>query len=118
MLAQTHYDYLYDLGQIRLNMSGCMNACAHHHVGDIGILGVDKKGEHWYQISLGGSSGADARLGQILGRAVLADDVANTILTIANVYKNNRQETADDIETFADYVQRAGIAPFKEAVYG
>lgn len=111
-------DYLYDLGQIRLNMSGCMNACAHHHVGDIGILGVDKKGEHWYQISLGGSSGADARLGQVLGRAVSADDVADTILTIANVYKNNRQETANDIETFADYVQRAGIAPFKEAVYG
>ena len=111
-------DYLYDLGEIRLNMSGCMNACAHHHVGDIGILGVDKKGEHWYQISLGGSSGADARLGQILGRAVAADDVAKTIATIAKVYKDNRQESIDEIESFADYVQRAGIAPFKAAVYG
>lgn len=111
-------DYLYDLGQIRLNMSGCMNACAHHHVGDIGILGVDKKGEHWYQISLGGSSGQDARLGQILGKAVAADDVAGTIATIAQVYKDNRKQTADEIESFADYVQRAGLAPFKQAVYG
>lgn len=111
-------DFLYDLGEIRLNMSGCMNACAHHHVGDIGILGVDKKGEHWYQISLGGNSGENARLGQILGRAVSADDVANTILKIATVYKNNRQETMNDNENFADFVQRVGITPFKEAVYG
>lgn len=111
-------DFLYDLGEIRLNMSGCMNACAHHHVGDIGILGVDKKGEHWYQISLGGNSGENARLGQILGRAVSADDVANTILKITTVYKNNRQETMNDNESFADFVQRVGITPFKEAVYG
>lgn len=111
-------DYLYDLGQIRLNISGCMNACAHHHVGDIGILGVDKKGEHWYQISLGGSSGTNARLGQILGRAVAADEVAKTIFTIAKVYKDNRQESVNDIESFADYIQRVGIAPFKAAVYG
>ena len=110
-------DYLYDLGEIRLNMSGCMNACAHHHVGDIGILGVDKKGEHWYQISLGGTSSENAKLGQILGRAVPADAVADTILTIAKVYKDNRQENADSIESFADYVNRAGLTPFKLAVY-
>lgn len=111
-------DYLYDLGEIRLNMSGCMNACAHHHVGDIGILGVDKKGEHWYQISLGGTSSENAKLGQILGRAIKADDVASTIGTIVGVYKDNRQQNADSHESFADYVARVGIAPFKTAVYG
>ncbi|UNU74208.1 nitrite/sulfite reductase [Moraxella nasovis] len=111
-------DYLYDLGEIRLNMSGCMNACAHHHVGDIGILGVDKKGEHWYQISLGGNSGQNAKLGQILGRAVPADDVARTIKTITEVYKNNRQAYDDSFESFYDFVERVGITPFKQAVYG
>ena len=110
-------DYLYDLGDIRLNMSGCMNACAHHHVGDIGILGVDKKGEHWYQISLGGNSGENAKLGQILGRAVAANEVAQTIATIVDVYKNERIESDEHIETFAQAVERLGIAPFKAAVY-
>ncbi|OOR90695.1 sulfite reductase [Moraxella caviae] len=111
-------DYLYDLGEIRLNMSGCMNACAHHHVGDIGILGVDKKGEHWYQISLGGNSGENAKLGQILGRAVAADEVAKTIDTIAKVYQNERIATDEHVESFAQVVERVGIAPFKAAVYG
>ena len=110
-------DYLYDLGDIRLNMSGCMNACAHHHVGDIGILGVDKKGEHWYQISLGGNSGENAKLGQILGRAVAADEVAQTIATIVDVYKHERIESDEHIESFAQAVERLGIAPFKAAVY-
>ncbi|WII95885.1 nitrite/sulfite reductase [Moraxella haemolytica] len=110
-------DYLYDLGDIRLNMSGCMNACAHHHVGDIGILGVDKKGEHWYQISLGGSSGENARLGQILGRAVAADEVADTIDTIAKVYQKERVVTGEYVESFAQVVERVGVAPFKAAVY-
>lgn len=110
-------DYLYDLGNIRLNMSGCMNACAHHHVGDIGILGVDKKGEHWYQISLGGNSGEHAKLGQILGRAVAADEVAKTIATIVNVYKNERIESNGHIESFAQVIERLGITPFKTAVY-
>ncbi len=110
-------DYLYDLGDIRLNMSGCMNACAHHHVGDIGILGVDKKGEHWYQISLGGNSGENAKLGQILGRAVAADEVADTIATIVEVYKNERIADGEHIESFAQAVERLGIAPFKAAVY-
>lgn len=110
-------DYLYDLGDIRLNMSGCMNACAHHHVGDIGILGVDKKGEHWYQISLGGNSNEHARLGQILGRAVAADEVAQTIATIVDVYKNERISTDEHTESFAQVVERVGITPFKTAVY-
>ena len=111
-------DYLYDLGDIQLNMSGCMNACAHHHVGDIGILGVDKKGEHWYQISLGGSSKEDARLGKILGRAVAADEVANTLQTILDVYTRDRHIEADHSEAFSEFVERVGIEPFKEAVYG
>lgn len=110
-------DYLYDLGDIRLNMSGCMNACAHHHVGDIGILGVDKKGEHWYQISLGGSSSENAKLGQILGRAVAADEVADTIDIIAKVYQDERIATDEHVESFAQVVERVGIAPFKAAVY-
>lgn len=111
-------DYLYDLGDIRLNMSGCMNACAHHHVGDIGILGVDKKGEHWYQISLGGTSSENAKLGQILGKAVPAEDVAKTLQTILTVYKNQRQDNQDAPESFTEFVGRVGIAPFKTAVYG
>ena len=111
-------DYLYDLGDIQLNMSGCMNACAHHHVGDIGILGVDKKGEHWYQISIGGSSKEDTRLGKILGRAVATDEVANTLQTILDVYTTARVGEEDTYETFAQFVERVGIAPFKEAVYG
>ncbi|WP_227429505.1 nitrite/sulfite reductase [Psychrobacter sp. I-STPA6b] len=111
-------DYLYDLGEIRLNMSGCMNACAHHHVGDIGILGVDKKGEHWYQISLGGSSGNDAKLGKILGKAVPADEVAQTLQSILDVYVDTRQQSGDEVEGFGELVERVGIDPFKERVYG
>jgi sulfite reductase (NADPH) hemoprotein beta-component len=94
-------------------MSGCINACAHHHVADIGILGVDKKGEDWYQISLGGSSKEDARLGKILGRSVPASDVAITVEKILTVYVDQRRED----ESFAQLVQRVGIKPFKERVY-
>ena len=111
-------DYLYDLGNIRLNMSGCMNACAHHHTGDIGILGVDKKGEHWYQISLGGNASNDARLGKILGKAVPATDVASTLQTILDVYIDLRETNEQDVEEFSAVVERVGIAPFKEKVYG
>ncbi|MGP5337321.1 nitrite/sulfite reductase [Psychrobacter maritimus] len=111
-------DYLYDLGEIRLNMSGCMNACAHHHTGDIGILGVDKKGEYWYQISLGGNSSNDAKLGKILGKAVPTDAVATTIQKIIDVYLEQRVSNDNDVEGFGDLVDRIGIAPFKEKVYG
>ncbi|WP_350558223.1 nitrite/sulfite reductase [Psychrobacter sp. CAL346-MNA-CIBAN-0220] len=111
-------DYLYDLGDIRLNMSGCMNACAHHHVGDIGILGVDKKGEHWYQISLGGNSSDNAKIGKILGRAVPASDVASTLQVVLDTYLELRAKTEDDVERFGEVIDRVGIAPFKEKVYG
>nr|WP_313092056.1 nitrite/sulfite reductase [Moraxella sp. CTOTU48268] len=112
-------DFVHDIGEIRLNMSGCMNACAHHHVADIGILGVDKKGEHWYQISLGGRSGQDAKLGDILGKSVPVDAVAATVDDILQVYLKYRQAAATDFgsETFAEVVDRIGIEPFKEYVY-
>ncbi len=108
------FDYLYDLGDIELKMSGCMNACGHHHVGHIGILGVDKGGEEWYQITLGGSaSGPDAALGQVIGPSVAYDDVAETIERILDVYVGEREEG----ERFIDTVRRIGIKPFKARVY-
>ena len=112
-------DFVHDIGEIRLNMSGCMNACAHHHVADIGILGVDKKGEHWYQISLGGRSGQNAKLGDILGKSVPVDAVASTVDDILQVYLKYRQAADTDFgsETFAEVVERIGIEPFKEYVY-
>ena len=110
-------DYVHDIGEIRLNMSGCMNACAHNHVADIGILGVEKKGEHWYQISLGGTSSEEARIGKILGRSVPVNAVATTVDKILQVYLEQRHAQADEFESFADVVQRVGIEPFKERVY-
>lgn len=107
-------DYLHDVGEVRLNMSGCINACAHHHVGHIGILGVDKKGEDWYQFTLGGSSEAEASLGKVLGKAIAADEVANTIETILLTYIDQRDSEA---ESFLEVVRRVGVEPFKEAVY-
>jgi sulfite reductase (NADPH) hemoprotein beta-component len=107
-------DYLYDLGELRLNMSGCMNACGHHHVGHIGILGVDKKGEEWYQISLGGSSENDVSLGDILGPSVAKHEVADTLERILMVYVEQRE----DGERFLDTVRRIGLAPFKARAYG
>jgi sulfite reductase (NADPH) hemoprotein beta-component len=104
---------LYEIGQLRINMSGCMNACGHHHVGNIGILGVDKNGEEWYQFTLGGRSGREAKLGLRLGPAIAKAQVAETIARIVNVYKTYRQ----DDELFVDTVDRIGIEPFKEPVY-
>ncbi|MDZ7622592.1 MAG: nitrite/sulfite reductase [Candidatus Competibacteraceae bacterium] len=106
-------DYLYDLGEIRLNMSGCMNACGHHHVGHIGILGVDKKGEEWYQISLGGSSENEASLGEILGPSVPKTEVADTLERILRVYVAEREEG----ERFIDTVRRIGLKPFRAKAY-
>ncbi|MGB1238891.1 MAG: nitrite/sulfite reductase [Pseudomonadales bacterium] len=106
-------DYLYDLGDIQLNMSGCINACGHHHVGEIGILGVDRKGENYYQFTLGGSSKEDAALGQTMGKAIPASDVADTVEKIISVYVQHRH--AD--ESFKEVVTRIGVAPFKEYVY-
>jgi sulfite reductase (NADPH) hemoprotein beta-component len=107
-------DYLYDLGDIELKMSGCMNGCGHHSVGHIGILGVDKSGEEWYQITLGGSSsGQDAAIGQVIGPSVAYDDVAETLERILNVYVAEREEG----ERFIDTFRRVGMTPFKARVY-
>lgn len=107
-------DYLYDLGEIQLKMSGCMNGCGHHSVGHIGILGVDKSGEEWYQITLGGSTGgADASLGEVIGPSVAFDEVVDTIERIIDVYVAERSEE----ERFLDTFRRVGVAPFKARVY-
>ncbi|MCK7545895.1 nitrite/sulfite reductase [Marinobacter bryozoorum] len=106
-------DFLYDLGNIDLNISGCMNACGHHHVGHIGVLGVDKKGEEYYQISLGGASQHDAAIGKILGPSFARDDMPQVIEKLIHVYVDNRTEE----EEFLDTYRRIGIAPFKERVY-
>jgi sulfite reductase (NADPH) hemoprotein beta-component len=107
------YDYLYDLGELEIKMSGCMNACGHHHVGHIGILGVDKSGEEWYQITIGGAAGADASLGEVIGPSVAKTDVAETIARLLDVYVERRQPD----ERFLDVVRRLGVRPFKEKVY-
>jgi len=107
------YDYLYDLGELDVKMSGCMNACGHHHVGNIGILGVDKGGEAWYQITIGGAAGADASLGSVIGPSVRKADVPETIARLLAVYVEHRQTE----ERFLDTVRRIGIKPFKERVY-
>jgi len=107
-------DYLYDLGEVRINISGCMNACGHHHVGHIGILGVDKRGEEFYQITLGGSSANDAALGQRLGPAVGKDEVADVLARILETYVEARHED----ERFLDTFRRLGLEPFKVNVYG
>jgi sulfite reductase (NADPH) hemoprotein beta-component len=104
-----------EVGELRLNISGCINACGHHHVGHIGILGVDKQGQEFYQVTLGGSSKEDASLGKIVGAAFSEDDIVPAIDTIINVYLANR---TDRSERFLDYVRRAGTDPFKEALYG
>jgi sulfite reductase (NADPH) hemoprotein beta-component len=110
------YDYLHDLGPIDLNISGCMNACGHHHVGNIGILGVDKKGEEFYQISIGGHAGhahRAAALGEIVGPSVSRAEVPEVIGRILETYVDRRHED----ETFVDTVRRLGTEPFKERIY-
>ncbi len=107
-------DYVYDLGNLELNISGCMNACGHHHIGHIGILGVDKKGEEWYQIQLGGSANKDAALGKVLGPSLSRDAVTDSIEKLLDVYVENRLEG----EAFLGTYQRIGIEKFKQRVYG
>ncbi|MCY4564378.1 MAG: nitrite/sulfite reductase [Gammaproteobacteria bacterium] len=106
-------DYLHDLGEIDINISGCMNACGHHHVGHIGILGVDKKGREFYQISLGGHSGDDASLGRIVGPSVSRAEVIAVIQDILDTYLEHRIED----ESFLHCVRRVGLEPFKERIY-
>jgi sulfite reductase (NADPH) hemoprotein beta-component len=107
------FETVYNLGPIDLNISGCMNACGHHHVGHIGILGVDKKGAEFYQVSLGGSAGHDASIGQILGPSFKAEEMADVVEEILNTYLDLRQPN----ETFLTTYRRVGIEPFKERVY-
>jgi sulfite reductase (NADPH) hemoprotein beta-component len=103
----------YDIGPISLNISGCINACGHHHVGAIGILGVDKKGEEFYQITLGGSAGNDAAIGEIVGAAVPYDGVVDAVETIIRTYLAQREAGEIFLQTF----RRVGMAPFKDALY-
>ena len=107
------YDYQHDLGPLDINISGCMNACGHHHVGHIGILGVDKRGDEFYQISIGGNQAEDASLGKILGPSFQRADVPDVIEKILDVYVDRRSPG----EAFLGTVRRIGVEPFKESVY-
>lgn len=106
-------DYLFDLGEIDLNISGCMNSCGHHHVGHIGILGVDKSGSEWYQVSLGGRQGHDASLGKVIGPSFAQDDVPGVVRQIIEVFVEHRQGD----ERFLDVFDRVGMEPFKSRIY-
>lgn len=106
-------DYLHDIGEIELNISGCMNACGHHHVGHIGILGVDKDSEEWYQVSIGGKQGNDASLGSVIGRSFAAEEMPSVIQKLIEVYIKERTPE----ERFIDTVRRLGLDPFKAHVY-
>ena len=106
-------DYLHDLGDITLNISGCINSCGHHHVGNIGVLGVDKDGEEWYQITLGGEQGNDAAIGKVIGPSFYADEIPDVITAVINTYVAHRH----DDESFSASYRRLGVTPFKEAAY-
>ena len=106
-------DYLHDLGDVSLNISGCMNSCGHHHVGNIGILGVDKDGEEWYQVTLGGEQGWHAAIGKVIGPSFYAEDMPDVITKVIDVFVRERQGE----EKFIEVVRRVGITPFKEHVY-
>ncbi|WP_025110033.1 nitrite/sulfite reductase [Pseudomonas sp. H1h] len=106
-------DYLHDLGDISLNISGCMNACGHHHIGNIGILGVDKNGSEWYQITVGGAQGKHSALGKVIGPSFSAAEVPQVIERIIGTFVRYRESE----ELFVDTVARIGLEPFKERVY-
>jgi sulfite reductase (NADPH) hemoprotein beta-component len=106
-------DYLHDIGELDLNISGCMNACGHHHVGHIGILGVDKNGAEWYQVSVGGSQGNDAALGKVIGPSFAAHEMPDVIARLIEAYLEHRHAE----ERFVDTVHRLGVEPFRERVY-
>jgi sulfite reductase (NADPH) hemoprotein beta-component len=108
-------DYQFDIGELDLNISGCINACGHHHIGHIGILGVDKNGAEFYQLEIGGAQGPRASLGQVLGPALAGAEVPDAVERLLEVYLERRDSEA---ERFIDLVQRIGIEPFKERVYG
>jgi sulfite reductase (NADPH) hemoprotein beta-component len=108
-----HLDYLHDIGELELNISGCMNACGHHHVGHIGILGVDKDGSEWYQVSIGGKQGNDASLSSVIGPSFAAEEMPGVVQRLIDVYIDQRTPE----ELFIDTVRRLGVAPFKAHVY-
>jgi sulfite reductase (NADPH) hemoprotein beta-component len=106
-------DYVYDLGELSLNISGCINACGHHHVGNIGVLGVDKDGSEWYQVTLGGAQGNNAALGKVIGPSFSAEEMPDVVSRIIDTFVANRVED----EPFIQTLSRIGITPFKERVY-
>lgn len=106
-------DYLHDLGDLSLNISGCMNACGHHHIGNIGILGVDKNGSEWYQITLGGAQGVKSALGKVIGPSFSAAEVPDVIESLVQTYVEQRGAG----ERFVETVERIGLEPFKARVY-
>jgi sulfite reductase (NADPH) hemoprotein beta-component len=106
-------DFQHDIGEIELNISGCINACGHHHVGNIGVLGVDKDGSEWYQVSIGGAQGNDAAIGKIIGPSFSSQQMPEVIERLLQVYLRERVEG----ERFVDTARRLGVAPFKEHVY-
>jgi sulfite reductase (NADPH) hemoprotein beta-component len=106
-------DFQHDIGDIDLNISGCINACGHHHVGNIGVLGVDKDGSEWYQVSIGGKQGNDSAIGKIIGPSFAAGQMPEVVSRLLNVYVRERHED----ELFIDTVERVGIDPFKTHVY-
>lgn len=111
--AVDNMDYQFDLGDLSLNISGCINSCGHHHIGNIGILGVDKNGEEWYQVTLGGRQGNQASIGKVIGKSFYAEDVPGVVKTILQTYVDNRFED----ELFIDTLDRIGLDPFKNNVY-
>ena len=104
---------MHDIGELKIKISGCINACGHHHVGHIGILGVDKKGEEFYQITLGGDATETAALGAIVGPAFADDEVVDAVETLVDTYLDLRR----DGERFLDTYRRVGLEPFKEKLY-
>ncbi len=107
-------DYQHDIGELDLNISGCMNSCGHHHVGHIGILGVDKNGEEWYQITIGGRQGTQAAIGKVIGPSFARQDVPDVIERLIQIYLEIRLSEG---ERFVDVVHRVGVEPFKSRIY-
>ncbi|MEK9866261.1 MAG: nitrite/sulfite reductase [Betaproteobacteria bacterium] len=107
-------DFCHDIGPLELNISGCMNSCGHHHIGNIGILGVDKHGEEWYQVTIGGRQGLNASICKVIGKSFPRGDIPQVVENLLRVYVERRDS---EEERFSDFVERVGIEPFKERVY-
>jgi sulfite reductase (NADPH) hemoprotein beta-component len=106
-------DFVHDLGELSLNISGCINACGHHHMGNIGILGVDKDGQEWYQVTIGGMQGKNSALGKVIGPSFKGEEMPEVIDRIVHTYLALRVED----EQFMATVERTGLEPFKRSVY-